>query len=193
MAEEVMFDAAVWNNGGFSHANFFLFEHLMLILAHGYSFQIVAWSRKAFPGRPTWGERKANFFLHFFGKKHFCWTDFFETYIRAITQSIPFFSNKNQVFIPLPSWCSTDDATDKQADNKGPWTSSRLHLVSVIVIQLYCTALPMHSTGHPPLAIVQIIIMHNSLQYTGNSWAPDKTCTCCPFCVAFRLVLHAPH
>ena len=25
----------------------------MLVLAHGYSFQIVAWPRKAFPGRPT--------------------------------------------------------------------------------------------------------------------------------------------
>ena len=33
--------------------SFFRFEHLMLILAHGYSFEVVMWSRKAFPGRPT--------------------------------------------------------------------------------------------------------------------------------------------
>ena len=50
---KVMFDAAVWRNGGLSHANFFRFEHLMLVLAHGYSFETLAWSRKAFPGRPT--------------------------------------------------------------------------------------------------------------------------------------------
>ena len=48
-----MFDAAVWHNGGLLHANFFRLGHLMLVLAHGYSFEIVAWSRKAFPGRPT--------------------------------------------------------------------------------------------------------------------------------------------
>ena len=32
---------------------FFRFEHLMLVLVHGYSFEIVACSRKAFPGRQT--------------------------------------------------------------------------------------------------------------------------------------------
>ena len=63
-----MFDAAVWHNGGLLHANFFRLGHLMLVLAHGYSFEIVVWSRKAFPGRPTCGERKANFFLHFSGR-----------------------------------------------------------------------------------------------------------------------------
>ena len=39
LAEEVMFNAALWHNGGLSNANFFIrFEHLMSILAHGYSF-----------------------------------------------------------------------------------------------------------------------------------------------------------
>ena len=48
-----MFDAAAWHNGGLSHANFFPFEYLMLIVAHRYSFEMLAWSRKAFPGHPT--------------------------------------------------------------------------------------------------------------------------------------------
>ena len=47
LAGWVMFDAAVRHNGGLSHANFFRFEHLMLVLVHGYSFEIVAWSRNA--------------------------------------------------------------------------------------------------------------------------------------------------
>ena len=33
--------------------SFFRLEHLMLILAHGYSFEVVVWSRNAFPGCPT--------------------------------------------------------------------------------------------------------------------------------------------
>ena len=65
MAEWVMFDVVVSHDGGLSHAIFFRFDHLMLVLAHGYSFETLAWSRNVFPGRPTWGERKANFFLHF--------------------------------------------------------------------------------------------------------------------------------
>ena len=51
----MMFDAVVRHkfNGGLSRALFLRFEHLMLVLAHGYSFQVVAWSRKAFSGRRT--------------------------------------------------------------------------------------------------------------------------------------------
>ena len=48
-----MIDEVVRHNGGFSHAIFFRFEQLMLVLGHGYSFQIEAWSRKAFHGRRT--------------------------------------------------------------------------------------------------------------------------------------------
>ena len=36
---------------------FFRSEHLMLVLAHGYSFEMLAWTRKGFPGRPKRGER----------------------------------------------------------------------------------------------------------------------------------------
>ena len=135
MVEWVMIDAAVWHNGRLSHANFFRFAHLMLVLAHGYSFQIVAWSRKALPGSRTWGERKANFFLHFLGKKHFCRTDFFETSIRAITQSISFVLKRNQISIPLPSWCTTSDTqTDRTCDRqlKSRETSRRLCHLSVM-------------------------------------------------------------
>ena len=39
----------------------------MLVLAHGYSFETLVCSRKAFPGRPTRGERKTNFLVHFLG------------------------------------------------------------------------------------------------------------------------------
>ena len=51
------------------------------------------------------------------GKKHFCWTGFFETWIRAITQSITFMSKRNHTSIPLPSWCTTSDTqTDRQTE-----------------------------------------------------------------------------
>ena len=32
--------------------------------------------------------------------RHVCWMDFFETWIRAIAQSIPFVRKRNQVFVP---------------------------------------------------------------------------------------------
>ena len=45
--------------------------------------------------------------------RHICWTDFFETWIRAIAQSILFVRKGNQVFVPslhraLRTTCQTD-------------------------------------------------------------------------------------
>ena len=112
MAEEVMFDAVVWRNGGLSHANFFRFEHLMLVLAYGYSFETLAWSRKAFPGRPTWGERKANFSSTFWEAALLL--DGLLRDMDSRNHAIhPVLLAKYQSFIPLPSWCTTDDMTDR--------------------------------------------------------------------------------
>ena len=87
--------------------------------------------------------KRSKLFPPLFGMKHFCWTDFFETWIRAITQSIPFVSKRNQVFVPLPSWCTTDDMTDRQTDRqthrktmKACGTYSRLHLFSVVILHV---------------------------------------------------------
>ena len=83
--------------------------------------------------------KKSKHFPPLFETKHFCRMDFLETWIRAITQSIPFISNKNDVFVPLPSWCTTDDMTNRKTDRqterqlKARGTSRRPHLLSVII------------------------------------------------------------
>ena len=46
------------------------------------------WSVEASSGRPTKGEKEQRFFPPLLEKRHFYWTDFFETSIRATTQSI---------------------------------------------------------------------------------------------------------
>ena len=131
MAEWVMFDAAVWCNGGLSHAIFFRFGHLMLFLAHGYSFQIVTRSRKAFPGRPTWGE-KASFFLHFSGRS----TSAGRISLRhRFAQSHnQFRSSRTKIRSSYPSLhgaLRTTCQTDRQAI-KAHGTYSRLRLFSAI-------------------------------------------------------------
>ena len=54
----VMFYSMVWQYGGFSHSYLFRFELLILVLARGYNFVALVWSRKAFPACSTWEERK---------------------------------------------------------------------------------------------------------------------------------------
>ena len=60
----------------------------------------------------------------------FCWTDFFDTSIRTITLSIPFVSNKNQIFIRLPSWCTSNE---KQKDRQTMKARQALGLKGVVV------------------------------------------------------------
>ena len=129
-----MFDTAVRYNGGLSHANFFQFEHLMLVLAHGYSFEILAWSRKTFPGRQHEEKEKQTFSSTFWEAALLLDGFLRDMDLRNHTIN-PVLLAKYQSFIPLPSWCTTDDMTDRQTNRqtiKARGTSRRLRLLSVI-------------------------------------------------------------
>ena len=55
----------------------------------------------------------------------------------------PILLAKYQIFIPLPSWCTTDDMTNRQTDRqtiKARGTYSRLRLLSVIIPPLATAA-----------------------------------------------------
>ena len=96
---------------------FFRFEHLMLVMAHGDSFETLACSRKAFSGRPTQGERKTNFLVHFLGSS----TSTGQISLRhgfAQSRNQSCSSHKISELHTLPSWCTTDDMTDRQIDRQ---------------------------------------------------------------------------
>ena len=114
-------------------------------------------------------KKKSKHFPPLFEKKHFRWMDFLETWIRAITQSIPFISNKNHVFVPLPSWCSTDYMTNRKTDRqterqlKARGTYSRLRRLSVITSRS-CDV--MTDIYNHVVALCSLQTLHVHLPYT---------------------------
>ena len=132
MAEYVMFDAAVRHNDitVATPMPFFRFEHLMFVLAYGYSIQKPAWFRKAFPMRPTRGEREANSYYTFWYEALL--QDGFLPDMDSRNHAInPFRLEKKSGLRIITSWCTTDGMTDRQTNRKkikGRGTSSRLHI-----------------------------------------------------------------
>ena len=99
---------------------FFRFQPLMLVFAHGYSFETLPRSGKAFLGVQHEGKEKQTLSSTFWEAALLL--DGFLRDIDSRSHAINLvLLAKYQIFIPLTSWCTTDDMTDKQTDNKGPW------------------------------------------------------------------------
>ena len=142
----MMFDAALSDIAGLSNTIFFRFQVLIWIIGERYRFHMAAWTIEAFSGHRMWGERNA-YFSSAFGEEAFLLTIF----LRDIdsdsetTQSIPVVYKKSDIHT-LPSWCTTDDMTNRQANRKTKlwlWRelrviprfhwSRRLHLLPVVL------------------------------------------------------------